>query len=86
MRIAVLGLTAATLLAATLLIRSRFHNDMAIAAARAAQGSVVVATRCGPIEYQEAGQGAPLLVVHGSGGGHDQGMALRAAWRSTAFA
>jgi len=74
MRVAVLGLIAVTLLAAALLIRSRFHNDMAIAAARAAQGSVVVATRCGPIEYQEAGTGAPLLVVHGSGGGHDQGM------------
>jgi pimeloyl-ACP methyl ester carboxylesterase len=35
-----------------------------------------VSTRCGPIEYQEAGQGLPLLMVHGSGGGHDQGMAF----------
>ena len=34
-----------------------------------------MATRCGPIEVQQAGQGIPLLVVHGSGGGHDQGMA-----------
>ena len=31
-------------------------------------------TRCGPIEYQQAGQGVPLLMIHGSGGGHDQGM------------
>jgi len=37
---------------------------------------VLLETRCGPIEYQEAGQGVPLLVVHGSGGGHDQGMAF----------
>ena len=42
----------------------------------AAQGSVMITTRCGPIEYQEAGAGTPLLMVHGSGGGHDQGMAF----------
>ena len=33
-------------------------------------------TRCGAIEYQEAGTGVPLLMIHGSGGGHDQGMAF----------
>ena len=60
---------------ATLMIRARFEHDMAVATARAAQGSTVVATRCGPIEYQQAGQGMPLLMIHGSGGGHDQGMA-----------
>lgn len=42
----------------------------------AAQGSVMITTRCGPIEYQEAAAGTPLLMVHGSGGGHDQGMAF----------
>jgi 2-hydroxy-6-oxonona-2,4-dienedioate hydrolase len=36
---------------------------------------VVMATRCGPIEVQQAGVGIPLLMIHGSGGGHDQGMA-----------
>ena len=41
-----------------------------------ARGSVLLPTRCGPIEYQEAGTGVPLLAVHGSGGGHDQGMAF----------
>jgi len=46
------------------------------ARAHAAQGSVLLATPCGPIEYQEAGTGVPLLAVHGSGGGHDQGMAF----------
>lgn len=56
-------------------IRSRFERDLAIAAARAARGSVVLATRCGPIEVQQAGEGIPLLMIHGSGGGHDQGMA-----------
>ena len=55
---------------------SRFSKDMQLARAHAAQGSVLLQTRCGPIEYQEAGAGLPLLAVHGSGGGHDQGMAF----------
>ncbi len=63
------------LLVAALLIRSRFERDLALAAVRSAQGSTVAATRCGPIEYQAAGVGIPLLMIHGSGGGHDQGMA-----------
>lgn len=66
----------AVVLVAALVIRSRFERDLALAAERAAQGSEVVNTRCGPIEYQEAGRGKPLLIVHGSGGGHDQGMAF----------
>ena len=75
-RIAVSGLITLILLVAVSLIWWRFDKDMELASARAAQGSVLMATRCGPIEYQEAGTGAPLLVVHGSGGGHDQGMAF----------
>jgi 2-hydroxy-6-oxonona-2,4-dienedioate hydrolase len=54
----------------------RFDGDIKAASANAAQGSVLIATPCGPIEYQEAGTGTPLLMVHGSGGGHDQGMAF----------
>ncbi len=71
----VLAVVVAVVLVATLLIRSRFVQDLTIAAERAAQGSVVMATRCGPIEVQQAGDGIPLLMIHGSGGGHDQGMA-----------
>ena len=56
----------------------RFNGDMHAASARAAHGSTLVNTPCGAIEYQEAGSGAPLLMVHGSGGGHDQGMAFAA--------
>ena len=61
---------------ATLLVKWWFDNDMRRARAHAAQGSVLLQTRCGPIEYQESGSGVPLLAVHGSGGGHDQGMAF----------
>lgn len=56
----------------------RFDREITSARASAAQGSVLIDTRCGPIEYQEAGAGVPLLAVHGSGGGFDQGMAFAA--------
>jgi 2-hydroxy-6-oxonona-2,4-dienedioate hydrolase len=59
---------------AIFLVWRQFDHDIADAGARAARGGVIVQTRCGPIEYQEAGRGPPLLMVHGSGGGHDQGM------------
>jgi 2-hydroxy-6-oxonona-2,4-dienedioate hydrolase len=54
----------------------RFQTDIEQARARVAYGSTVIATPCGQIEYQDAGLGNPLLAVHGSGGGFDQGMAF----------
>ena len=70
---------AAVLAGAAFLIGWRFSGDLQRARAHAAQGSVLLQTRCGPIEVQEAGTGIPLLAVHGSGGGHDQGMAFAGA-------
>lgn len=72
------GTVGVVLVSVTLLVWWRFDRDLGLARARAAQNSTVVATRCGPIEVQQAGTGVPLLVVHGSGGGHDQGMAFAA--------
>ncbi len=72
---AALVIGIAVILVVALVIRSRFERDLAVAVKRAAQGGVVLATRCGPIEVQQAGEGIPLLMIHGSGGGHDQGMA-----------
>jgi len=79
MRWSVHILLALLLVGAVVLIGWRFNSDMAQARARAAAGSVLLQTRCGPIEIQEAGTGVPLMVVHGSGGGHDQGMAFAGA-------
>jgi pimeloyl-ACP methyl ester carboxylesterase len=76
LRRSVLILASLGLVGAVVLIGWLFNRDVALATARAAQGGVLLATRCGPIEYQEAGTSVPLLVVHGSGGGHDQGMAF----------
>lgn len=69
------SVVALGLLVAASWVGWRFQQDLERASAWAAKGSEVLSTRCGPIEVQQAGQGVPLLVIHGSGGGHDQGMA-----------
>lgn len=56
----------------------QFRTDIMAAQARVATGSLVMQTPCGAIEYADAGTGVPLLAVHGSGGGYDQGMAFAA--------
>ena len=73
---AVAGVVAVMLAVAALSIWWRFEQDIKLASMRSAQGSTLIPTRCGSIEVQQAGAGVPLLVVHGSGGGHDQGMAF----------
>jgi 2-hydroxy-6-oxonona-2,4-dienedioate hydrolase len=78
-RAVVILLALAWVVGAALLVGWRFDGDMQRARAHAAQGSRLLPTRCGPIEYQESGTGVPLLAVHGSGGGHDQGMAFAGA-------
>ena len=52
----VLAVVAAVILVSALLIRARLERDLAAAAQRAAQGSMLVDTRCGPIEAQQAGE------------------------------
>ena len=68
--------TAIAVVVAALWIAWRFERDIKVASTKAAQGSQLIDTRCRPREYQEAGVGTPLLMVHGSGGEHDQGMAF----------
>lgn len=53
-----------------------YRREIRAARARIEAGSEVAATRCGPIEYASAAQGWPVLVVHGAGGGYDQGLDL----------
>lgn len=53
-----------------------FQRDLRAAQERLHGVSRIVRTASGPIEYAEAGEGPPLLVVHGAGGGFDQGMAI----------
>jgi 2-hydroxy-6-oxonona-2,4-dienedioate hydrolase len=74
-----LSVIALSVFIAVLLIWWSFDRDMKFAAARVAKASMLIPTRCGPIEYQEKGAGSPMLMIHGSGGGYDQGMAFAGA-------
>jgi pimeloyl-ACP methyl ester carboxylesterase len=65
------GLLAAALSGLTAV---RYRRDISGAIERVSTGSQIAETRCGPIEYAVAGEGPPVLVVHGAGGGYDQGL------------
>ncbi|MBV1724726.1 MAG: alpha/beta hydrolase [Hoeflea sp.] len=51
-----------------------YGEAMAAANARITGKSSLVTTRFGQLEYAVAGRGEPLLMVHGTGGGFDQGL------------
>jgi pimeloyl-ACP methyl ester carboxylesterase len=83
MTIGRIGLAASVLLVLPLmsgctLIVPSYRHDLEAAHKRIDSGSQVADTRCGPIEYAISGQGPPLLVVHGAGGGFDQGLIIGA--------
>jgi 2-hydroxy-6-oxonona-2,4-dienedioate hydrolase len=67
------------------LIYTASQRDIRQARARVAAGSQIVQTPCGPIEYATAGEGPPVLIVHGSGGGYDQGLDLGGALAERGF-
>ncbi len=58
------------------LIYAAFTHDMLIAEARVAASRRLVETTCGVVEYGEQGKGFPVLVIHGAGGGYDQGLLI----------
>lgn len=71
---ALIGLTALLVLFFIGWIYVAYQSDIRAARVRVSSGSQVAQTPCGPIEYATAGQGTPVLIVHGAGGGHDQGL------------
>lgn len=53
-----------------------YRRDVQAAHERVAEGSHMIETQCGRIEYGDTGHGAPVLLIHGAGGGYDQGLLL----------
>lgn len=51
-----------------------YRDDIAAERNRARAGGTMIETRYGPVEYASLGQGNPILVIHGTGGGWDQGI------------
>lgn len=54
----------------------RFRREMSQIRSRLEAGSRIAATDRGPIEYAREGSGREALVIHGAGGGYDQGLML----------
>jgi len=69
-----LGIPAAALAGLILFTYFSYRDDIVAAEVRVSSGSRVVDTPCGRIEYALVGKGAPVLLVHGAGGGFDQGL------------
>ena len=67
---------SAALLAAMIsaVVGRKYRRDIRRARERVTTGSQIAETSGGPIEYGSAGEGSPVLVVHGAGGGFDQGL------------
>ena len=57
-------------------VGARFAATLAAARRRVAAGSEVIRTAFGDLEYAIEGEGPRLLMIHGTGGGFDQGLAL----------
>ncbi len=72
------SLGAASAVAARAVWRS-YSAEMARARARVRNGSAVFQCRFGAMEYATAGEGPPVIVIHGASGGFDQGLALSSA-------
>ena len=67
------------------LVYANYQRDIRQARERISVGSQVLETPCGLIEYAVAGNGPPVLVVHGAGGGYDQGLDLTEALVQSGF-
>jgi 2-hydroxy-6-oxonona-2,4-dienedioate hydrolase len=69
-----LALSCLAVLGAAVLGALAFERDESAAELRIAGRSDVMTTSFGQLEFAIAGRGPPLLMIHGTGGGFDQGL------------
>jgi 2-hydroxy-6-oxonona-2,4-dienedioate hydrolase len=62
-----------------------FHEARAQSEGRLFGQGAVIETRAGALEYVVAGDGPPVMMIHGTGGGFDQGLLFAAALRRRGF-
>lgn len=53
-----------------------FRREMKSACATLEVRSSLIETAAGPVEFGREGEGEPALVIHGAGGGYDQGLMI----------
>jgi len=73
-----LGAAVVTLLGGGF-VWSRFRDAVEKAEGRVSGRSQTISTQFGTLEYAVAGSGPPLLMIHGTGGGFDQGLSFASA-------
>lgn len=76
LRYGVLLLAVLTLLGSIVYSQFQFRSAMTDARQDVLAGSRVLATPYGDIEYAVKGNGPAVLLLHGSGGGYDQGLLI----------
>ncbi|HEX7930255.1 MAG TPA: alpha/beta hydrolase [Sphingomicrobium sp.] len=54
----------------------RYRREISELREQLKAGSEIAETSAGPVEYAEKGEGQPLLLIHGAGGGYDQGLMI----------
>jgi pimeloyl-ACP methyl ester carboxylesterase len=67
---------AAAASAAGIVAFARYRREMREVCASLESGSRIAKTAAGEVEYAETGKGEPMLVIHGAGGGYDQGLLI----------
>jgi 2-hydroxy-6-oxonona-2,4-dienedioate hydrolase len=72
----ILGWTGAALLVAVALLTVAFFRDVTRAYERIRDKSALIPSPYGDIEFTQGGSGPHVLMIHGSGGGFDQGELL----------
>ena len=71
-----IGMLSAAASAATLVSYARYRREIRSIRREVESGSTIAETAAGAVEYAEIGEGAPLLMIHGAGGGYDQGLLI----------
>lgn len=71
-----LGTVGLLLLVLFVSVFYQYRVEITRARERVVQGSNILSTDDGEIEYAVRGEGMPVLLLHGAGGGYDQGLFL----------
>lgn len=56
----------------------RYRKEMQTIRDAVDRGSTIAETAAGDIEFADTGEGEPMLIIHGAGGGYDQGLLIAA--------